>query len=165
MVLARFNSLNFLKPLYVPFLMVFALTRTVCGQGVTFPFETIMIEQQTGKQLSLRVEVATTPQQQQQGLMFRQSMPHDQGMIFFFNQPKIVSMWMRNTYIPLDMLFIDKQGLIIAIQTRVIPQSDNLIVSPKPSAAVLEINGGASDKFGIQVGDRVLHPFFTTAKP
>ncbi|MBL0337941.1 MAG: DUF192 domain-containing protein [Rhodospirillaceae bacterium] len=130
---------------------------------ITFNKEPLIIKSGDGKEKTLTVEIAATPQQRQQGLMFRRVMPADQGMLFLFETPQIIGMWMRNTYLPLDMLFIDRQGKIIGISKRVIPQSDNLVVSPKLAIAVLEINGGVSDKLNIQVGDQLIHSFFIHA--
>lgn len=128
---------------------------------ITFNKEPLIIRSSDGQDKTLTVEIAVNPQQHQQGLMFRRALPVDQGMLFFFETPQVITMWMRNTYLPLDMLFIDQQGKIIGISKRVIPQSDDLIVSPKPAIAVLEINGGISDKLNIQVGDQIIHTFFT----
>ncbi|HPI63127.1 MAG TPA: DUF192 domain-containing protein [Alphaproteobacteria bacterium] len=130
---------------------------------ITFNKELLIIKSGDGKEQTLTVEIAATPQQRQQGLMFRRAMPVDQGMLFLFETPQVIGMWMRNTYLSLDMLFIDQQGKIVGISKRVIPQSDNLIVSPKLVIAVLEINGGVSDKLNIQVGDQLIHSFFIHA--
>jgi len=101
------------------------------------------------------VEVATTQQQQEQGLMFRQSLPADAGMLFVVAQPQIMTFWMHDTLIPLDMLFIAAGGRIVDMHERAVPMSDATIVSHAPAIAVLELNGGTVDRLGIKIGDVV----------
>jgi hypothetical protein len=95
-----------------------------------------------------------------QGLMFRRSLPADAGMLFDYKQPTMAAMWMRNTLIPLDMLFIDAHGRIVNIQQRAVPQSLDLIAAAAPVRAVIELNGGTAARLGIAPGDQVLHPIF-----
>jgi len=104
------------------------------------------------------VEVATTPDQLEQGLMFRTSMPADSGMIFDFHQPQMAAMWMKNTLIPLDMLFVDERGRILNIHERAVPQSLDTIPAAGPVRAVIELNGGTASRLGIKPGDRVVFP-------
>lgn len=106
------------------------------------------------------VELAETPEQLEQGLMFRPSLAPDAGMLFDFKAPTVATMWMRNTLIPLDMLFVDAAGTILAIRARAIPGSDAIISAGVPVRAVLELNGGTAERLGIAAGDRVLHPIF-----
>jgi uncharacterized membrane protein (UPF0127 family) len=106
------------------------------------------------------VELAETPAQLQQGLMFRPSLAPDAGMLFDFKIPTVAAMWMRNTLIPLDMLFVDAHGTIVNIQARAVPESDAIIAAAAPVRAVLELNGGTAARLGIAPGDRVLHPIF-----
>ena len=101
------------------------------------------------------VEVARTPDQQAQGLMFRTALAADEGMIFPFPNPRPASFWMHNTLIPLDMLFIRADGTIARLAANTTPQSDESIQSGEPVAAVLEIRGGRSAELGISEGDRV----------
>jgi uncharacterized protein len=107
------------------------------------------------------VEMAVSPAQRSQGLMFRESLEEDRGMLFDFGQPQRAAMWMRNTYVPLDMLFIDAHGRITQIAANTQPLSDAVIASREPVRAVLELRGGVSAKLGIEPGDRVIHPLFT----
>jgi uncharacterized protein len=109
------------------------------------------------------VELAETPGQMEQGLMFRRSLGSDAGMLFDFKQPTVATMWMRNTLIPLDMLFVDQRGLIVNIAQRAVPESDQTIAAVKPVRAVIELNGGTTERLGIKPGDRVLYPIFGDA--
>lgn len=128
----------------------------------TFPTGELTIESATGPH-KFHVELATTPAQLEQGLMFRQTLAPDAGMLFDFRQPSPVSMWMKNTFIPLDMLFIDSQGRIINIAERAVPQSLDTITAAAPARAVLEVNGGTAARLGIRPGDRVVAPIFGNA--
>jgi uncharacterized membrane protein (UPF0127 family) len=108
-----------------------------------------------------QVEMAVSPAQRSQGLMFRESLEEDRGMLFDFGEPQRATMWMRNTYVPLDMLFIDEHGRITQIAADAQPLSDAVIASRDQVRAVLELKGGVSAKLGIKPGDRVIHPLFT----
>jgi uncharacterized protein len=109
------------------------------------------------------VELAETPRQMEQGLMFRRSLAPDAGMLFDFKQPTMAAMWMRNTLIPLDMLFVDQHGRIVNIAQRAVPESDQTIAAAEPVRAVIELNGGTAERLGIKPGDRVLYPIFGNA--
>lgn len=109
----------------------------------------------------LEVEVARTPEQRETGLMFRKSMPERQGMLFDFERPQPIYMWMKNTFIPLDMLFIRNDGTIARIEAMTTPFSEKTIASGEPVRAVLELNGGAAQRLGIAPGDRVSTTLFT----
>jgi uncharacterized protein len=106
------------------------------------------------------VELAETPAQMERGLMFRRELAPDAGMLFDFKTPTMATMWMRNTLIPLDMLFVDGQGRIVNIHERAVPQSDAIIAAAAPVRAVIELNGGTAARLGIRPGDRVLFPIF-----
>jgi uncharacterized protein len=106
------------------------------------------------------VEVAATPEQMERGLMFRQELASDAGMLFDFKQPTMATMWMRNTLIPLDMLFVDATGRIVGIHERAVPRSDAIIAAPSPVRGVIELNGGTAARLGITPGDRVIFPIF-----
>jgi uncharacterized membrane protein (UPF0127 family) len=109
------------------------------------------------------VEVATTPAQMEQGLMFRRSLAADAGMIFDYGQPAMAAMWMKNTLIPLDMLFVSEQGRVINIRERAVPGSLETIPAAAPVRAVIELNGGTVARFGIRPGDRIQYPVFKDA--
>jgi uncharacterized protein len=101
------------------------------------------------------VEVAETPEQQAQGLMNRQSLAPDRGMVFPRNPPGDASFWMKNTLIPLDLIFIREDGSIARIAENTVPLSLDPIPSLEPVSAVLEIAGGRSAELGIKAGDKV----------
>ena len=107
-----------------------------------------------------KVELAATPAQMEQGLMFRREMAADAGMLFDFKTPTVATMWMRNTLIPLDMLFVGADGRIVNIHERAVPQSDAIIAASAPVRAVIELNGGTAARLGIKPGDRVSYPIF-----
>ena len=104
------------------------------------------------------VELADEPRERSKGLMYRRSLDPDQGMLFDFGDPQPITMWMKNTYIPLDMLFIDETGTITGIAKRTTPLSERTIASDGPARYVLEINGGRADALGIRAGDTVSGP-------
>jgi len=107
---------------------------------------------------TFQVEIADDPRERAVGLMFRRAMPADAGMLFDFMEEQPASFWMRNTYIPLDMIFIKSDGTIDSIGERTTPLSERSVPSKGPVRFVLEINGGLSDRLGIEAGDRVTGP-------
>ena len=102
------------------------------------------------------VEIARSAAEQRQGLMYRRRLAADAGMLFVHPVARDAEMWMRNTYIPLDMLFIAAGGRISRIVERTVPLSTETISSGGPVIAVLELNGGTVARLGISVGDRVV---------
>jgi len=122
--------------------------------------ETLSIVTQGGRKQSFQVEVARNDADRAQGLMFRRSMAPDRGMLFDFGRVEPVSMWMQNTYLSLDMLFIRPNGSIARIAANTEPLSTRTIPSGEPVLAVLELNAGTAAKLGIKPGDRVEHPLF-----
>lgn len=104
------------------------------------------------------VEVMRSSQERAKGLMFREYLAPGAGMLFDFGEPRPVSMWMKNTYISLDMLFISKEGVIHKIAEKTTPHSTEIISSNSQVKYVLEINGGLSAKFGIKPGNQVILP-------
>lgn len=108
-----------------------------------------------GKSHPFTVEVAATDEQRMRGLMFRRQLAPDAGMLFDFNESAPVSMWMKNTFIPLDMLFIAADGRIVDIAERTVPQSLQPLGPAIPVRYVLEVNGGVSARLGLRPGDRV----------
>ena len=126
--------------------------------------DTLVVETASGAQHRFEVELALTLRQQAQGLMFREQMADDHGMLFLYEQEQPLSFWMMNTLIPLDIIFIDANGEVINIQHGK-PRNVTPLPSSRPGLAVLEINGGLAAKLGIRPGDRLLHPAFGHKRP
>jgi len=108
-----------------------------------------------GQAHEFRVEMARTPEAQAQGLMFREKMGPDEGMLFPYSQPRILSFWMKNTVLPLDLIFIGPDGKVINIAANAKPYSEDQIYSEAPASAVLELNAGRAAELGIAPGDEV----------
>jgi uncharacterized membrane protein (UPF0127 family) len=106
------------------------------------------------------VEMATTEEEKITGLMYRKELPDGKGMLFDFSPEQPVSMWMKNTYIALDMIFIRADGRILRIAESTEPLSTKIISSGGPAKGVLEVIAGTAQKYGIKPGDRVAHPLF-----
>src|SRR5277367_1126912 len=106
------------------------------------------------------VELAVSDEERQKGLMFRRSLPESTGMLFDFKRDQDISMWMHNTYVSLDMIFIRGDGRILRIAENTETESDRIIPSGGPVRAVLEVVAGTAKKFGIAPGDRVGSPIF-----
>ena len=113
----------------------------------------------TGVQV-FSVEMATTDQEKETGLMYRKELPDGKGMLFDFSPEQQVSMWMKNTYISLDMIFIRADGRILRIAENTEPESTRIISSGGLAKGVLEVIAGTAKKYGIAPGDRVAHPLF-----
>jgi len=109
---------------------------------------------------SFAVELALTPEQQAQGLMFRKELPEGQGMLFDFQREQETSFWMKNTFVSLDMIFIRADGRIHRIAANTVPMSEALVPSQGRVRAVLEVVAGTARKLGIAPGDRVAHAIF-----
>jgi len=119
--------------------------------------DTLILKTESGEH-SYTVEIADTDRERATGLMFRGSLPEKSGMIFLYDPPQRVGMWMRNTYIPLDMVFITAEGTVRRVETDTEPFSTDLIRSGGEVAAVLELNAGQAAKIGVKPGDRVIFP-------
>ena len=113
---------------------------------------------------NFNIEVAENFDQQARGLMFRKTMADQNGMLFLFDENKIVKMWMKNTYIPLDIIFINRAGVIVHIAKDAVPESLDIISSQFPVIAAFEVNAGLTNRLNIKKGDRIIHPFFTTVR-
>ncbi|WP_374633948.1 DUF192 domain-containing protein [Ferrovibrio sp.] len=144
----------------LPLLALGQLAPPAWGQAQpTLPQSDLVIHTAQGPK-RFRVELADTDNSRSRGLMFRTQMAADAGMLFDFKTEQMVSFWMRNTLIPLDMLFIKADGTILNIHQRAIPRDETGINSLGPVRAVLELNGGATSRLGIKAGDRVDHAIF-----
>ncbi len=133
------------------------------GPQPELPKEKLVIVTRDGGQHVFTVEMATTPQQQEVGEMFRPSVPADGGMLFDWVLPRESTMWMKNTLASLDMVFINADGSIRAIAENTVPQSLATISSRGPVRATLELAAGTTAKLDIRVGDKVQHRLFGNA--
>ena len=113
-----------------------------------------------GGQRDFKVEVMRTDAERERGLMFRRFLPPDRGMLFDFKKPEPVMMWMKNTYIPLDMVFIGADGKVLSTAQNAEPLSERVIPSGGPALGVLELNAGIVAKLGIKAGDQVDNAMF-----
>ena len=122
--------------------------------------QTVEIASQNGVH-TFAVELVVNDAERSKGLMNRKELPEGRGMLFDFQREQEISMWMKNTYIPLDMLFIRNDGQILRIAENTEPLSERIISSGGPVRGVLEVIGGTARKLGIAAGDRVAHPIFS----
>lgn len=127
------------------------------ANGLAAGADTLVLKTETGDH-SFAVEVARTPQEKAMGLMFRRSLPEDAGMLFLYDRPQQAAMWMKNTHISLDMVFIAEGGRVHRIETHTEPFSTAVIPSEGTVAAVLELNAGQAAKIGLKRGDQVVYP-------
>ena len=147
-----------------PFLVVLALlTAGLVHAAHAMRLETLRLITARGAHV-IDVEVTETPAEKAQGLMFRTRLPDTSGMLFFYETPQEITMWMRNTYIPLDMVFIRADGVVHRIEARTEPLSENIVASRGDVTACLELAGGAAERLGLKPGDRVEHRFFKPAR-
>jgi uncharacterized membrane protein (UPF0127 family) len=138
-----------------------ALPEAAAPEPLTaFPQSLLAIKSATGKVVNFKIWTADTQQREQQGLMFIRDLDEHAGMLFMFPQNQPVTMWMKNTYISLDLLFLNAHGKIDYIAAGATPLSETIIGPPTPEYAVLELKGGACERLGIKVGDIVLHKNF-----
>ncbi|MGJ8570949.1 MAG: DUF192 domain-containing protein [Hoeflea sp.] len=137
-------------------ILIFAMPVMVVAAELPTDPERLVIETGAGP-VDFSVELALSPADRASGLMNRNSMATDHGMLFKFDQSRQVLMWMKNTPLPLDMLFIDEAGVVIRIAKETTPFSETVIPSGGPVRYVLELNGGTADKRGISMGDKARH--------
>ena len=121
---------------------------------------TLVLKTATGDH-NFTIEVATTDQERALGLMFRRSLPENSGMLFIYDPPQSATMWMKNTLIPLDMVFISAEGKVHRIESNTEPFSTTVIPSEGEVVGVLELNAGEADKIGLKRGDKVVYPGLT----
>lgn len=146
-----------------PLLIVALLTFAVLAapEARAADVETLEIASKSGVHV-FAVEVARTDEERRTGLMYRKTLPQGRGMLFDFSPPQEVTMWMKNTFVSLDMIFIGADGRILRIAENTEPQSTRTIASRGPAKGVLEVVAGTARKLGIAPGDRVGHPLFGT---
>ena len=124
--------------------------------------EALCLDLEGGAIHRYEVELAATPSDRSRGLMFRRELGPRTGMLFDFGRDEIASMWMKNTFIALDMVFVDRSGVVRRIVRNARPRSLDTISSRVPVRAVLEIAGGEAERIGLAAGDRLRHPVFGT---
>jgi len=137
-----------------------ALGQVLAGEGrpMTLPLDaTPLIVTTAGGERRFWIEVADDEEERAAGLMFRQDMPDDRGMLFVFQHTQHLSFWMKNTPMPLDLLYLDEQGVVGAILAGR-PFSEDSLSPPFPARFVLELKAGTAARNGIAVGDRMRHP-------
>lgn len=132
---------------------LFCILAATSAKAVDFRTEPLEIRKQDGTVQHFTVEIATTTGERELGLMNRQEMADDHGMIFDFGESRPVYMWMKNTYLPLDMLFLSDTGKITHVHPDAQPFSENIIDSHGLVHFVIELNGGLAAKLGIKEGD------------
>jgi uncharacterized membrane protein (UPF0127 family) len=135
------------------------LMMAAVGARAESALETLVI-QSGGKSHSFQVEVMRTDAERAKGLMFRRYMPADRGMLFDFKTPGPAAMWMKDTYLPLDMVFIRANGTIARVEENTEPMSTRTIPSGEAVVGVLELNAGTAARLDIKAGDKVTHPLF-----
>lgn len=144
--------------------MIFALLAVLWqplgSAGIAAELQTLEIVTKNGVHV-FAVELVRTDEERSRGLMFRKELPEGRGMLFDFSPEQEVSMWMKNTYVSLDMIFIRADGRILRIAENTEPLSERTISSGGRVRAVLEVVAGTARKLGIAPGDRVAHPLFT----
>ncbi len=127
------------------------------------PVESLTIETAAGVRHEFKVEVVKDDRARDRGLMFRQSLPADGGMLFDYDPPQSIAFWMKNTYIPLDIIFIDAKGVILNIAANTTPLSLVQLQSSGAARGILEVNADTMARFGIKAGDHVRHRIFAGA--
>jgi len=129
-----------------------------------FEKSALTVHTRAGKVYRFRIEIARTAEQKSLGLMYRRRLAPDAGMLFLHQRDERARMWMKNTYIPLDMLFVDGDGRIVDMKQRTVPHSLAIIASGQPVKAVFEVNAGTAARLGIAIGDRLDYPAFRARK-
>jgi hypothetical protein len=123
-----------------------------------FPREPVVIETRSARRHTFDAWRADTPATREQGLMYVRDMRADQAMIFVYEPPQYVAMWMKNTLLPLDMLFVDEAGCVVRAVRNARPESLDTIDASVPVALVVELKGGTTRALGVEAGDRVQRP-------
>lgn len=151
-----------LRSLVVAALLAFVAVGAEAQSSVTFKTASLVIDTAQGPK-RFSVELALTPKQQERGLMFRNHLASDAGMLFIFPKVQTATFWMKNTLIPLDMLFIAPDGQVADIHADAVPRSEATIASAVPVKAVLEVNAGTAARLGIKPGTVVHYAAFGNA--
>lgn len=152
-------------PAALLFFFAALMALTASPAGANMRTERLWLVMGGGKELPIDAEIADKPEEKRMGLMFRTELPEGKGMLFPYDKPRELTMWMHNTYIPLDMVFIRADGTVHRIEAKAEPLSDRVIASEGPVLAVLELPGGDAERLGLKPGDRVRHPLFAAPAP
>ena len=156
-----------MRGIFLGFLMVLLCVAGVSGlraeDAALSKLEPVTLATADGATM-FTVEIADTDALRERGLMFRQRLPEDHGMLFDFGQPKPAAMWMKNTYVALDMVFIRADGTIAYVAENTVPRSLDVIGVHEPVLAVLELAAGTARRIGLRAGDTVYHRIFKTAE-
>jgi hypothetical protein len=147
--------LRYLAFLILAAVAIFVRTPAALAQEL----EPLTIETASGTH-DFFVEVMRTGPERERGLMFRRNLEQDRGMLFDFKVERPVAMWMKNTYVPLDMIFLSRIGKVVGLAENAEPLSERVIASGAPAYSVLEVNAGTASRIGLALGDRVHHPIF-----
>ncbi|MFD2207422.1 DUF192 domain-containing protein [Kiloniella antarctica] len=150
----------YLNRYFLPFIVIWSTLFFVPGSVFSqdlFKKDTLTIFTLKGAAHKFDIELAVTPEQKSQGLMHRKKMPLDAGMLFVYEDENDVMMWMKNTYLPLDMLFLNSEGKIVYIEENTTPLSTRTISSGRNVIGVLELNAGTALRLGIKAGDIANH--------
>jgi uncharacterized protein len=134
---------------------IISMSGMVLADDVSFTQESLKITGADGRQTVFTIELADTDAERERGLMYRDEMADDHGMLFDFGTTRNVMMWMQDTKISLDMLFITSDYKIVTIARSAVPYSQDIIFSKVPVAYVLEVKAGTVDRLGIKVGDHI----------
>lgn len=156
--LSKTVRVHLVQPLFLLFL--FVVGTQAHAQQEKLPTEDVIIRISDGTEFTFVSEMALTPEQQSMGMMFRTEMGDFEGMLFVVPVPRRASFWMRNTLIPLDMIFVRANGRIANIIENAEPETDTSRRSKGRVKAILEIPGGRTAELGIKAGDLVIHPAF-----
>lgn len=139
--------------------MIFFGGNAAAKQPMHLPVDefALTIMTQTGK-VAYDVEIAQTREQSEKGLMYRTDFPKNRAMLFIFADEHIITMWMANTPLPLDMIFLNEKGIIVSVAKNTTPYSTKIVSSHEPAAFTIELNAGEVEKNAIGIGQRVIHP-------
>ncbi|MDJ0613963.1 MAG: DUF192 domain-containing protein [Rhizobiaceae bacterium] len=131
------------------------------AQEILLPREELVVETNAGK-FTFSVEIADEDIERSTGLMFRTEMAPNHGMLFDFGKSEPIAMWMQNTVLSLDMIFIQADGIVLRVARNTTPFSRDIITSGGPVSHVLEVNAGIANQIGLKAGDRIIHPDFNS---
>ncbi|MFD0915588.1 DUF192 domain-containing protein [Pseudahrensia aquimaris] len=147
---------------FLCFFALFTIAAQPAGAKSGSPMHTISVQTAKGSQ-TWQIELASDAESRAKGLMFRKQMDADKGMLFRFEQTRPIAMWMKNTFISLDMIFIREDGTIARIESNTTPESEEIVGSGEPVRYVLEINAGQAEEKGLKPGMLFRHPWFVTS--